>query len=188
MPANRILRFRVPLGFLFAAWYVGLIRQTAPQQFAACVVFVVAGCALRSWAAGYLLKGKRVAVGGPYAYVRNPLYLGSFIIGIGFCIALYRQPLHPFVLLFWMSFLVGFILLYAAKGKSEEVELGRSLGPDYQAYRERVPAFLPVHGKVRGLGMQHFSFELYRRNREYQCIWGSLAVLALLLWRRQHGF
>ena len=42
---------------------------------------VILGCLLRSWAAGYLFKGKRVAVGGPYALIRNPLYVGSFVLG-----------------------------------------------------------------------------------------------------------
>lgn len=187
MSANPILRFRVPFGFLFAVGYLWLTRYAALERLGPCVLLVAAGCALRSWSAGYLLKGKRVAVGGPYAYVRNPLYVGSFLIGTGFCMALYRTPLPPPVLLFWMVYVAGFVSLYVAKGRAEEEELSRALGPAYNAYRERVPAFFPVRGRIRGLGQQRFSAEVYRRNHEYQCLWGSLAMLTFLYWRVTHG-
>ena len=181
------LRFRVPLGFLLAAWYLYLVKLSAPRWLMASAFFVVWGCALRSWAAGYLLKGKRVATGGPYAYVRNPLYLGSFILGIGFCLALFRTPLPPSVVLFWAIFFLGFWAVYRAKSLAEERELIRSLGPSYQDYRKQVPAFLPVRGKVGGLGMQRFSGELYRRNREYRCVLGAVLVLMFLFWRVYGG-
>ena len=187
MPLNRLLRFRVPLGFLFAAWYLVLAKSVNPGPLVACAAIVAIGGLLRAWAAGYLLKGKRVAVGGPYAYIRNPLYVGSFLIGAGFCGALCRSPLPAQVVIFWVIYVTGFVLMYVAKGRAEEAELSRALGPEYDIYRSKVPAFFPVRGHVSGLGVQHYSRELYRRNREYQCLWGSLAVLAFLWWRFQHG-
>jgi protein-S-isoprenylcysteine O-methyltransferase Ste14 len=168
-------------------WYAAWVWVLPPTSLAVATGLVLAGCALRSWAAGYLLKGKRVAVGGPYAYIRNPLYTGSFILGAGFCLALYQSPLPPAVLLFWLICLAVFVGIYAAQGKSEEVDLEIALGKDYTDYRARVPAFLPVRGRVEGLGSQRFSSELYRRNREYRCIVGSLAVLAFLYGRAYVG-
>ena len=184
---NRLLRYRVPLGFLFAAWYLLIARPDSPLLLAVCTIFVVMGCALRSWAAGYLFKGKRVAVGGPYAYIRNPLYMGSFLIGLGFCAALWQKPLSPSAIVLWAAFLVGFGFFYRAKTRSEEVELRASLGAPYEAYAAHVPAFFPVRGHVEGLGIQRFSSELYRRNREYQCWLGSLSILAVLFWKLRHG-
>ncbi len=183
MAAKSLLRLRVPFGFLFAAWYLWLIWNIHPRNLVLCTALVTAGCALRAWAAGYLFKGKRVAVGGPYAYVRNPLYVGSFIIGAGFCAALLNPPVLPIVWLFFGIYIAGFIGMYVAKGRSEEDELRRSLGAEYETYRAQVPAFIPIRGHVKGLGVQHYSADLYRRNREYQCLWGSLAVLVLLYWR-----
>ncbi len=176
MPAKSWLRFRVPLGFLFAGAYLWLSAQHRPTLVVPSTLLIVFGCALRSWAAGYLLKGKRVAVGGPYAYVRNPLYLGSFLIGAGCCLVLYQHPLPPMVPIFWAVYIAGFIGMYLAKSQSEETELVHSLGDAYLAYRSKVPVFLPVRGRVSGLGEQTFSAELYRRNREYQCVWGSLGL------------
>ncbi len=175
------LRWRVPLGFIFGFGYLFLTRHPDLRALKVCAVLVFLGCLLRSWAAGYLFKGKRVAVGGPYAYVRNPLYLGSFLIGLGFCAALWHDPLPLGVLVFWGVFAVGFLGVYPAKSKAEEKELLKNLGEPYRAYAEKVPAFLPLCGRTSGLGEQHFSSELFRRNREYECWIGSAAVLLILV-------
>src|SRR5690348_6192113 len=67
---RQLIRLRVPLGFLFAAWYLFVALPASREAYLTCLVLVVFGCLLRSWAAGYLLKVKRVAVGGPYAFIR----------------------------------------------------------------------------------------------------------------------
>jgi protein-S-isoprenylcysteine O-methyltransferase Ste14 len=175
------------LGFAFASWYLVVARPSSSLALGLCVALVVLGCLVRSWSAGYLLKGKRTAVGGPYAYIRNPLYIGSFVIGIGFCAALWRWPPTITSVGLAAAFLVGFGTVYRAKTLAEEKELAAHLGAPYQAYARTVPAFLPVRGRVRGLGAQRFSWELYRRNREYECILGSASLLAYLYWRYRYG-
>ena len=175
-----MIRWRVPLGFLFAAAYIFVAKLPSSAILALACVFIVLGCALRSWAAGYLLKGKRVAVGGPYAFIRNPLYVGSFIIGMGFCTVLWRQPLPWTAALVFVLFIVGFGIVYRAKTLAEEKELADNLGAPYTTYAQQVPPFLPIRGHVHGLGAQRFSWEIYRRNREYQCILGSVALLVFL--------
>jgi protein-S-isoprenylcysteine O-methyltransferase Ste14 len=183
-----ILRLRVPLGFLFAAWYLVVARPASWLHLLACAIPVFFGCALRFWAAGYLFKGKRVAVGGPYAYVRNPLYLGSFILGLGFCAVLWRLPPPASALVIGTAYLFAYGLIYPVKIRSEEGELKSALGTDYERYAARVPRFVPRAHAVKGLGEQHFSAELYRRNREYQCILGCAAVLAYLAVRYAFAF
>lgn len=183
---NPLLRWRVPLGFALAAWYLTVARAGSVGALAVCAILVTLGCLLRSWAAGYLLKGKRVAVGGPYAYLRNPLYMGSFLIGLGFCAVLWRRPPSLSSIGLWLSFLIGFCVVYRAKSRAEEKELLSGLGEPYRRYAERVPAFWPMRGHVKGLGEQRFSWEVYRRNREHQCLLGSAAVFIVLLWRYSH--
>ncbi len=184
---KRLLRLRVPLGFLFAAWYLVIAQPSSLLLYGLCLWLVALGCLLRSWAAGYLLKGKRVAVGGPYAFIRNPLYVGSFIIGMGFCVVLWRWPLPLSSVLIGLAFLLGFGVVYRAKTLAEEKELAANLGDPYQQYASQVPPFLPTKGHVEGLGEQRFSWEIYRRNREYECIIGSVALLLFLLWRAPHA-
>jgi protein-S-isoprenylcysteine O-methyltransferase Ste14 len=185
---NYLLRLRVPLGFIFGIWYLVAARPSSLFVLGVCTVFVMLGCALRAWAAGYLLKGKRVAVGGPYAFIRNPLYAGSFLIGVGFCAALWRWPPAMPVLILWSAYLLGFGVVYPAKMLAEEKELAANLGVAYTQYALKVPAFLPIHGRVPELGDQRFSAELYRRNREYQCLLGSASLLLVLTLRMHYGF
>lgn len=179
------LPFRVPLGYAFALAYLVLARPASTGLFLLTAGLVALGCAIRSWAAGHLLKGESVAVGGPYAFVRNPLYLGSFIIGAGCCVALWRRPVPVTSVILWAVYLFSFAVIYITKTQAEERELCLTLNGEYQAYAQKVPAFLPWKGRVRGLGRQSFSFERFVQNREHQCLLGSLGVLALLFLRLQ---
>src|SRR6185369_12486626 len=66
---------------------LGLAGRPSPLGWGIGLVVAGLGVAVRSWAAGYLIKSKALITGGPYAYVRNPLYLGRVMIGTGMCIA-----------------------------------------------------------------------------------------------------
>lgn len=183
-----LTRLRVPLGFVLAGWFLLVSRPASRTALVAAGGLILTGCALRSWAAGYLLKGKRVAVGGPYARVRNPLYLGSFIIATGFCVALAQRPLPASIAGLWAAFFLGYGVLYSVKTLAEERELTADLGQPYLDYASRVPAFIPWKGRVSGLGEQSFSVELFKRNREYQCWLGSASLYGLLWVRYALGF
>src|SRR5262252_2398035 len=79
-------RIRVPLGFLFAAFYLWRARPTWLSLSIGAAVAAL-GIFLRAVASGHVKKNEELATTGPYAYCRNPLYLGSIIIAIGFAIA-----------------------------------------------------------------------------------------------------
>src|SRR3989442_14695307 len=79
-------RWRVPLGFACAALFF-LLAQPQPLTLLVGAVVALPGLALRAWAVGYLRKNEALATDGPYAYTRTPLYLGRFLIGLGFTIA-----------------------------------------------------------------------------------------------------
>ena len=83
--ATPIQRFRVPLGFLFAAIFLIFAKPELLTLFMGGAIAVV-GLLVRAWAAGHIRKNQTLAVSGPYAHTRNPLYLGSFILGVGFTI------------------------------------------------------------------------------------------------------
>ncbi len=137
------LRSRVLLGYPFALLYLIFARPHSIQLFFFTVGLVLLGCCLRGWAAGYLVKRKRVAVGGPYAYVRNPLYLGSAIIAAGCGLALWGASISWVAGILWASFLVALGVIYPAKIKAEEKELVWLLNGPYAVYARQVPAFLP---------------------------------------------
>ncbi len=164
-------RIRVPLGFFFAAFY---IWRAKPNWLSICVGLVVAslGLALRALASGHVKKNRELTMTGPYSYVRNPLYLGSIILAIGFAIA--ARDIWVGVVLIVIIFLV-----YLPVIRGEEAYL-REHFTAYTDYTGRVPSLLPrtlwFAGATRG-----FSRELYFRHREYNSLLGAAALLAVLI-------
>jgi len=131
------------------------------------------GLALRAWAAGHLEKNMALAESGPYAYVRNPLYIGTLMTAAGMVIASRRWELG-------ILFAAVFLLIYLPVVELEEQHL-RTLFPDYAAYAQRVPTLLPRFSNPRGPRSFHWS--VYIRNQEYQALLGFLAGVAILVWR-----
>src|ERR1043165_26266 len=121
-----IQRWRVPLGFLCGAAFIFFARPTPRMLFIGASVSVL-GLALRAWAAGHLRKNSQLATSGPYAYTRNPLYLGSFLLGLGFTIAS-GQPLLG------LPFAALFLGIYLPVMRVEAATLSRLFGEDYTRY------------------------------------------------------
>jgi protein-S-isoprenylcysteine O-methyltransferase Ste14 len=133
----------------------------------------IAGLLLRGWAAGHLAKNRELATGGPYAYVRNPLYVGTLLVAAGLVIATRRVELA-------ILFGAVFAFVYLPVIQNEEQHL-RSLFPSYADYARRVPALVPY--KVPKSSSTRFRPGLYVRNQEYQALLGYLAGLAYLVWK-----
>jgi protein-S-isoprenylcysteine O-methyltransferase Ste14 len=76
----------VPLGFLFAVLYFWLARPSW-RSMTLGAILIVPGLLVRALASGHVRKNEALATSGPYAYTRNPLYLGSLLIGMGFAVA-----------------------------------------------------------------------------------------------------
>ena len=165
-------RIRVPLGFVAAAVYCWRLATSAPHPLAivGSLVLVVPGLWLRGYAAGYVKKNQELTQTGPYAWTRNPLYLGSMLMAAGFAVALAD-------LLFTILLLAGFIVIYVPVIVSEEAFLRRTFA-DYDAYCRRVPRLLPrlrrpLTGITRSSQSEgRFSLDLYRKHREYRSLLG----------------
>jgi hypothetical protein len=154
---------------------------------------VLAGEGLRTWAAGHLVKDQALTVGGPYAHVRNPLYLGSLLNMVGFLVMLGDLALAAI-------FLALALGVYLPTVKQEEDYLRRMHGEAFEAYRRAVPGIVP---RVRpaGLGVREqeaswagrrhapapragrFEWRSVFANEEHKT-WVALVVLVGLLWAR----
>ena len=140
--------------------------------------FILLGLAARAWAAGVLEKDRELAISGPYAHTRNPLYLGSLVIGAGAVVA-------GGVPWFGLPFLAFFAWLYGSAMTTEARALANRFGPAYHHYRDSVPVLLPRPARYRpppGIDLRTRSFSLrrYLRNREYEALLGALFALGLL--------
>ena len=127
-------RIRGPLGFVFAVLFLWLARPTW-LSLAWSLWVVVPGIWLRGYASGYVKKNAELTVSGPYAYTRNPLYLGSMLIAFGFAGA--ARSVWIFLALAFL-----FALIYAPTIRSEE-EFLRSKFTDFVEYKRRVPRLFP---------------------------------------------
>ncbi len=165
-------RIRVPLGFVFAVVFLSLARPTA-VSLACSLPVVVTGVWLRGYAAGYVKKNEELTRTGPYAYMRNPLYLGSMLIAFGFAGAA-RSVVIVLVLA------VLFAVIYWPTIRSEEAFL-RSEFPEFEEYARAVPRLLPrLTAAPTTASAGVFSRGRYLHHREYNAAMGATAIYAAL--------
>jgi protein-S-isoprenylcysteine O-methyltransferase Ste14 len=172
-------RWRVRLGYVLAVLVLFFARP-APISVAVGALVGLLGLWLRAYAAGYLHKQEVLTVTGPYAYTRNPLYLGSAVLALGAGIAT-RSWISGAILLIY------FAVVYSVVMRREEGELLGHHGTAFQQYAAAVPLFLPRLTAARwpGASAGQFSFAQYKKNHEYQAAFGYLLlqVALLILWR-----
>ena len=166
-------RVRVPCGFAIAAIYLLFAEPTTARLVAGAVV-ALAGLAVRAASAGHVQKNRRLAVSGPYAYTRNPLYLGSAIGAIGFAIAGGRWW-------FFLLFALFFAAVYFPVMRSEQAHLTVLFGEEYLAYARAVPLLLPRWRPWRTPDPPgRFDPKLYWNNREYEAFVAFVVIVAVL--------
>jgi len=173
-----ITHVRVPLGYVLGFTYV-LFSQPNPLSLYVGIPIALLGLFLRGWASGHLEKNLRLATTGPYGYSRNPLYLGTLLLGLGFSIA-------GETLLLGVAFLLIMLLIYWPVMRQEEAALTHQFGSAYKTYASEVPLFWPGL-KASRTRTETFQWILYRKNREYQAaagFIGAVVFLYLKLWLR----
>ena len=170
--ADLVARLRVPFGFLLVASFAWFSVPTL-RSLGAGIPISVVGLLIRAWAAGHLAKNQTLATSGPYAYTRNPLYLGTLLVATGLAIASRSVGLA-------VLFGAVFVLIYLPVIELEEQHL-RRLFANYAEYAERVHRLVPRW--PGGSDSQAFQWALYTRNQEYQALAGFIGGILLLIWK-----
>lgn len=167
-------KVRLGVAWLLVLPFLWYARPT-PVSLAVGGVLALLGGAIRGWAAGHIRKDATLAVTGPYAHVRNPLYVGSFLVGLGVTVAGAR----PIFVILFLSF---YLLVYSRTALEEARLLEEKFGDAYQAYASQVPLFVPrpFPWRPEGAAAPPFSFDLYRRNKEWEAGLGILAGMLFL--------
>jgi hypothetical protein len=169
-------RIRVPLGFAFAALYLWQVFRNPPQLLwiLLSLLLVLPGLWLRGYASGYVQKNAELTTTGPYAYTRNPLYLGSILIAFGFALALASWIVA-------LALVLLFAIIYIPVISSEERFL-RATFDGFNEYCQRVPRLLPrLTSAAVSSDRGSFSIELYSKHREYNAAIGAVVVYLALL-------
>ncbi len=178
-------RWRAPLGYPLAALCLWLAHPTMRSVLIGSAIALV-GLLVRAVAAGHLRKWQALAVSGPYARTRNPLYFGSVLMAVGFALAS-RSWLAVAVVVAY------FAVFYPMVMRREAAELRERYGEPYEVYAREVPLFWP---RLRTDGASsskppeaaQFSFAQYLRNREYQAAIGFVLLFvtfaAMAMWRK----
>jgi len=164
-------RIRVPLGFIFTAFFLCLAKPT-PRSMLIGSALIIPGLAIRALASGHVKKNEELTTTGPYAYTRNPLYLGSLILTLGFAISARSWWIGAGLVLIFLG-------IYLPVIYGEEVFL-KGRFPEFAEYAQRVPRLLPG---VRSFGSNAgaFSWDLYWKHREYNATLGAAALVAALV-------
>lgn len=171
MDKRTLQRLRVPLGFLFAIIFLVFAEPTLLSITIGSGVALV-GLAIRAWASGHIRKARVLAITGPYAYTRNPLYFGTFFLGLGFTVA---------AGVWWLAILFAtlFIGIYLPVMRVEAEDIRRIFGEDYDEYARNVPVFLPRFTQWKKSD-EKFDFGLYLQYREYRAAIGALIAIGVL--------
>jgi protein-S-isoprenylcysteine O-methyltransferase Ste14 len=170
--ADFVMRLRVPSGFLLA-FVFGYFARPTGSSILLSLPLCLLGLGLRAWAAGLLQKNMQLTNGGPYAYTRNPLYLGTLLAALGLSVAAQS----------WLLCAVTaavFVLVYIPVMEQEEAHLVK-IFPGYAGYAAEVPLLWP---RLPGLvSAQRFRLAQYVKNQEWKAGLAFLLGLAYLLWK-----
>jgi protein-S-isoprenylcysteine O-methyltransferase Ste14 len=185
-PRKFWMRWRVRLGYPVAIIYWLLSRPT-PRSILIGAAVALVGLLVRASAAGYLRKDRVLATSGPYAFTRNPLYFGSSMLAAGFVVAGHSWIAGVVVAVY-------FAVFYYAVMRNEEQDLRARFPEEFPAYAQRVSLFFPwVYGgygqpiAASAESVEHFSWALFVRNREYRAVLGTIGGFALVwlrMWMR----
>jgi len=165
-------KLRLPLGFILGIAYLIWARPTI-LTLAVGGAIALAGVLVRAWASGHIAKNRRLAVSGPYAHTRNPLYFGSFLIGAGFAIAAHWALLLV-VIAFWA-------LVYAPTMERERLNIRGRFPDAYDEYSANVPAFIPRVKPWRPAASDDETFDrrLYMAHGEWKA---GITFIAVMIW------
>jgi len=133
---NRWFKPRFAIIYPFVPLVI-IFGYTTEDSIRAGIGYVIAGLLIRLWSNGYAIKNDRLTTSGPYAFVRNPLYLGTFLIFIGFCVLLNTGW-------FGVIFIAALAFVYYRTIGTEQGMLLSKFGDAYRSYMAKIPAMIPT--------------------------------------------
>jgi len=168
-----VQRLRVPAGLIIAVLFV-FASHPSGRSLITGIPVALCGVIIRAWASGHLRKNLELAMTGPYAYTRNTLYFGSFVMALGCAIAGGS---------WWVGgALIGiFLLVYFPVMQAESEHMRTLFAGDYEKWAANVPLFIPRLTPYRSTDSRGFAMQQYLQHREYRALIGLATVIGLLV-------
>ena len=183
------MKKRILVSQIIAIAVITLSKPSDRALFAIGMSVMLLGQLIRLLASAAIVKSRTLTVTGPYAAVRNPLYLGTAFMALGLLIALSNPQAPLRTALAWLVTTVSFTLIYRVQIKTEEDFLRGEYGVRFEEYTKRVNSILPRPGAIpEFLDQNAISMEVFLKNKEWRGFAGMAAVAAVIWARINYGF
>jgi len=149
-----------------------VFAMPTPWTIVASLPIILLGEGIRIWSSGYITKNKALVQNGPYALTRHPLYLGNFVIGLGFAVMTAKMSLI-------ILYCVAFGMIYFSTIAEEEESLRERFGQEFSEYARQVPPFIPRPTGITNSHMR-FQWERVKGHREYKT-WLAIGIFLVLM-------
>lgn len=162
-------KFRIAAAWIFV-FLLAFFAKDPPRWHGLFLIFL--GAILRYWASGYIRKDSHPAIGGPYAFLRNPLYLGTYFMAVGATLAV-----NNLILFLVTSFI--YFTVYHFIVRDEEEKLLDKFGPPFLLYCQYVPRWIPRFSPNKSFLLNSvnpdktvlaFSTKIAMKNKAYESI------------------
>ncbi len=178
-------RSYTPIPFLIAMLY---FQEATITSLILGFIIAIIGEATRFWGVSYAgsetrttgsVGGSQLVISGPFAHVRNPLYVGNMMMYVG--IGIMSLALFPYL---QIAALVFFLIQYKFIIDGEEEYLKKTFKQDYKQYCENVPRLIPQFRKYKNENLSQpkfdFSVGLKSEMRTLQAFFSVIVILLIL--------
>lgn len=163
-------KLRILLAWLAAPLLIYYSKISDPS-FLWGTALILLGELIRLWSLGFVeKKGQRLAMSGPYAFIRNPLYFGNFFLGLGVIVICSNGIIAAI-------FITGFTIMYLGTIRQEEKELKERFGKTYEDYCKDVPALFPRLFPYAAPEKDFFDWRRIFKHHEYVTVLGIILLL-----------
>lgn len=183
------MKKRVFISMILTVIALAVSRPDSPAFFWSGAAVMLLGQLIRLAASAAIVKSKTLTTKGPYAVVRNPLYLGTLVMTGGMMLAMTSVSRPLLTALLWAGVGASFAWIYYVTIKAEETFLRATYGQAFEDYCRAVPAIFACPCNYGGFfETGAYSKEVFIKNKEWRGLSGLAAILVILYLKLHYGY
>ncbi|HAH32451.1 MAG TPA: hypothetical protein DCL44_09095 [Elusimicrobia bacterium] len=183
------MKRRILISQIITLAVIALAKPDSPKLFTIGFMLMLLGQIVRILSSAAIVKSKTLTTSGPYAAVRNPLYLGTALMTLGLLFMLSSPRHQTITAAVWGSMLASYSWIYAKQIKSEEDFLSAAYGAHFDEYKKTVPALVPRPAGLKSFfDLSAYSLVVFKKNKEWRGFCAGLALAAFVFCRIKYAF